>query len=142
MREFGQYLCLKSNHIHIPDKCVLYYFEIPIHICIRKIYFFDSCQFPFHILQKFQQAFGEWRLKVEPDWHRFIWFVLFFNVCFYPFFVFHKYCFFESIASKLHYSVLFVIFRFGLWRTSFSSSLLFPGSTIPLVTKPIRILNL
>ena len=69
---------------------------------------------------------------------------VFFNVGFSSLFVFRK--FFEAIAGKFHYSALFTTFRLAEWVnyflgffslewTSFSLSLLFPGSTIPFITK-------
>ena len=126
-------LCLESNHIFIPDVSV-----------------------------QFQLVFGEWGFNVEPGWHRFICFFLFFNIGFFSWFVFHKYPFLEAIACKFNFSALFTIFKltnqvnfvdeffrfvlsssipvssFSLERTSFWSSLSFPGSAILLITKHVQ----
>ena len=102
------FLCLKANHIPILDESVQYNFEIPMHICIRKLNFFDSWNLKLSLVN-----FTILRCLPPSGWP--IRWIL------------SMFCWITSSSI--------LVFSFSLERTSFSSSLSFSFRLLLFITK-------
>ena len=92
------FLCLEPNHITILEGSVQYYFEIPMHICIRKLYFLTAVNFSFAYCNSSSEGLASegWRLNLIDTGLFVFCFVFFFNVGF-----FHYVCFVNTLSLKL-----------------------------------------
>ena len=103
------FLCLEPNHIPILEGSVQYYFEIPMHICIRKLNFLTAVNFSFAYCNSSSEGLASegWRLNLI-DTGLFVFCCCFFQCRLFSLFMFHKYPLLETIACKHHYSGLLV----------------------------------
>ena len=104
------FLCLEPNHITILEGSVQYCFEIPMHICIRKLNFLTAVNFSFAYCNSSSEGLASegWRLNLIDTGLFVFCFVFFFQCRLFSLCMFRKYPLLETIACKHHYSGLLV----------------------------------